>query len=827
MTKIVNEDSFTIGRSLDCTLPLTEDSISRVHVVVHRRQDQIWIEDKGSSNGTFVNNVRIAPNSLVNVVSSDRIRVGKSDYVLTISLELQENEEDDQKPIPNSDATDLLPSTQANPASVVLVPVEKAAKHNIRRDTRPTPKEGGKVEIPGGYNNNHPQFEGERILHEAHKKAAQIIYDGEVQAEKRAQAIYLDARERKSQADAYYQNKIQQAHLEADRIIQSFQKQGQELLEQARKFAQEIRDEVDVVTANLKDEARRDAATISRVAREEAEAIGKAAREEAEALEKEAREETEALGRETARLSKDAREEAARIGREAREEAAMIVREAREDAATIAREAREEAEILKHEAYEKARTKAEIEAEDLVVSAKAESRDILDEANKQASEMLMKARDEMESELQDLKNLLEEKRKQMQVFKKEQEELTIKALGETEELEGQLFELKSEYATYREQLEAAQRELGEVRVEDNALREKIRDQRKTTAELEHQVGTLYGDSKTLERKNKDLQEQLGHFALDIQAAEDQKRMIENELNQQKAVVKERLEKEHQRLLKDSEARLQDAQLELNKRFQKLEREMLEEILGRKEELVKDILIVIETRIAKVLEPAKWDQVSGIIFQGISETIEGKAVTFNGDSKAPKESASLQRKRNKENMRWVGVGLAVGIAVSILSVQTYSRIKSDKTPMRTLAAEETKRRKADLERRKFNPVQVKDVKETYTDSVIYTSDFVAAYSNPEYQQKLYKAASAYLLKTWRVDEDQSIQVLSMSNALIKELNDKKLSIHPDFIKDGIAKMRSLEKDSLNRMKDVLGSEVRLESYRRFERNFFETEIRNKK
>lgn len=790
MTKVVNEDSFTIGRSMDCTIALQEDSISRVHIVVHRRQENIWIEDKGSSNGTFVNNVRIAQNSLVNVVANDRIRVGKSDYVLSIALEIEERDEN-AAPASNADATELLkapaapqqkaqqPSSAFNPAPFqpILMPKDKdktaapqaqrpsqasnqngadqnppaTPKAEVRREIRSTPV---REENPANnYSSSPAQFEGEKILHDAHKKAAQIIYDGEVQAEKRAQNIYMEARERQSQADSYYQKKVSEAHRHADEIIVNFQKQGEELLVQARQFAQEMRDEVDVFSRKLRDEAR-------------------------------------------------------------------------VDADLIIDEARKEADLIKHDAYEKALTKAEIEAEDLVVSAKAESQDILATAQRQAEEMLAKARNEMENELKDLKEAIEDKQKQVQHFKKEMEELQVKALGDQEEAEIKLAEVKEEHEKFKVELESMQRTLGASRIEDEALQEKIRDQKKAAADLEHQIGVLYGDSKTLERKNKELQDLIGHKTLDIQAAEDQKRIMENELVVHKSQIKERLERDKTQLIKESEQSLHDAQLEMSKRLQKLEQEMLEEIMGRKESIVKDIIVVIETRIAKVLEPAKWDQVSSQIFDGISETLEGKAVSFTESTKQPKQSASLARKKKKENIRWMSVGITAGIMVSVLGLQTYNRVTSDKNPMRTLAAEESRRRQEDLEKRKFNPAQVRDVKDTYTDAVIYTAGYVAAYQDPDYQQKLYKAASTYLLKTWRVDEDKSIQVLSMSSALIKELSDKKQNIHPDYVKDGVQKMRNLEKESLERMKVVLGSEVRLESYRRFEKRFFETEILKK-
>lgn len=798
MTKIVNEDSFAIGRSLDCAVSLTEDSISRVHILVHRRQDQIWIEDKGSSNGTFVNNVRITPNSLVNVVADDRIRVGKSDFVICISLEVEELENSIKAAV-DGEATEVATeaATEVGQLKIqhqqVLQSVSQEKEKWIKRSEPIEQKQELKSELKKetkyatpAYNSNNPQFEGEKILHDAHKKAAQIIYDGELQAEKRAQAIYIEVRDRQAQADSYYQKKLQEAHKEADSVLINFEKQGQELLEQARQFAHEIRDEVDQFSRMLREKAHNEAKEIN----------------------------------------DEARREAIEIGDEARKEAKEIGEAARREAKEIGEAARNEADLLKREIYENALSKAEIDAEDLVVSAKAESKDILNSANQQAEAMLNKVRAEMETELQELIVQIDEKKKEINRIKKEHEELNIKALGDQEELENNIAGLKSEHQSFQQQLEKTLKNLNEVRTEESNLQNKILGQKKTNADLESQIGKLYGENKNLERKNKELQEQMGHFSLDIKAAEDQKKMMEKDLIQQKEILKERLEKESEQIIKESEERVQDSQLEMSKRMQKLEREMFEEIMGRKESLVKDIIVIIETRIVKVLEPAKWDLVSSKIFEGISETLEGKSVSFNEKSKAPKESASLQRKKTKESLRWMYAGMTAGVTASFLVIQIYNRVLSDKNPMRTIAAEASRKRLEDLDRRKFNPTQVNEIKETYVDAVIYTSGFATAYQNPEYQQNLYKAASTYLLKTWRVDEDKSIQVLSMSSALVKELSDKKQSIHPDYVKDGIAKMRVLEKESLERMKTLLGSEVRLDSYRRFERKFFETEILKK-
>jgi pSer/pThr/pTyr-binding forkhead associated (FHA) protein len=54
------DDELTIGRSPGCGVPTPDDIYaSTVHARLYRQKDQLWVEDLGSTNGTYVNSEKI------------------------------------------------------------------------------------------------------------------------------------------------------------------------------------------------------------------------------------------------------------------------------------------------------------------------------------------------------------------------------------------------------------------------------------------------------------------------------------------------------------------------------------------------------------------------------------------------------------------------------------------------------------------------------------------------------------------------------------------------------------------------------------------------
>jgi pSer/pThr/pTyr-binding forkhead associated (FHA) protein len=71
------DDELTIGRSPGCGVATPEDIYtSTMHARLFRHNDQLWVEDLGSTNGTYVNSEQIA--KAVRLGKGDLLQIGST-----------------------------------------------------------------------------------------------------------------------------------------------------------------------------------------------------------------------------------------------------------------------------------------------------------------------------------------------------------------------------------------------------------------------------------------------------------------------------------------------------------------------------------------------------------------------------------------------------------------------------------------------------------------------------------------------------------------------------------------------------------------------------
>lgn len=69
-------DELTVGRAGGCQITLDDTFVSQLHARVFRRDGQLFVEDLGSTNGTFLNRKKVtAP---IAIRKGDRLQIGKT-----------------------------------------------------------------------------------------------------------------------------------------------------------------------------------------------------------------------------------------------------------------------------------------------------------------------------------------------------------------------------------------------------------------------------------------------------------------------------------------------------------------------------------------------------------------------------------------------------------------------------------------------------------------------------------------------------------------------------------------------------------------------------
>jgi len=70
------KDSLTVGRAATCDVVVRDTYVSNVHARIFQRDGAWWLEDLGSTNGTWMNRTRVATPTAIG--PGDEVKLGKA-----------------------------------------------------------------------------------------------------------------------------------------------------------------------------------------------------------------------------------------------------------------------------------------------------------------------------------------------------------------------------------------------------------------------------------------------------------------------------------------------------------------------------------------------------------------------------------------------------------------------------------------------------------------------------------------------------------------------------------------------------------------------------
>lgn len=80
---VMDREKMILGKKRDqVTVCISKDCISRIHAKLERKGEQYYITDLNSTNGTFVNGERLAPNEQRKIIPGDRINLATLRYAV-------------------------------------------------------------------------------------------------------------------------------------------------------------------------------------------------------------------------------------------------------------------------------------------------------------------------------------------------------------------------------------------------------------------------------------------------------------------------------------------------------------------------------------------------------------------------------------------------------------------------------------------------------------------------------------------------------------------------------------------------------------------------
>ncbi len=826
---LVDREKFVIGRSPEVEIILLSNSISRKHLSIEVRDLGLLIEDLGSSNGSFLNDMRLEVGKKYPVPLLTPIRLGNSGDVITVDLMERPMEFDQYHsllPKFNFDLQGLLEQIvrEANGrADHIMKEAQSKADHYITQAQVQAQNIIQKVRVQEDSALEIAQSKAQQVIKEAEKTAAESLEKSREMAQSEADALRQTAHQEaealtakrleqvrqdiqnlqieaiekaRGDAEREYQKKSEEAEgrirehvngiktkaqAEADEIMSLAHKESARVKELSVQEFEKLRSEGQSRAQTLLKEAETEAEKILTQARESSERMRLTARadfDEATERHKNLKSEAEQLlqnaQKESVRLKEAGSAEAERLRIDGQKRVQELIAEAEQQSEKImghAREAAEKLRLASRADFDEALERSKQHNQELMQNAEKEAQQLVENARKRAQFIVENQEKESTFILQELRNRIEmEARKEAQKLLRETEEEIETAKSQARQT---LENTRLEQTKLDEQLALVKKELESADQNKRHLVSQSQD-------LQSEIARLKDENK----RQSTLNEKLDELAKQIQALELQRA----QLSEKNARTEGELEELRKKTFDELERRRQDE-----------ERKVLQMASLKAREFSARIEKIILQEINHMLPLA----LNSAQINAVSKTLTEELVSlFHFESAKHSEAISMQSQDRNVTPSFMKKPLfRVGLAASLIMGGVYLYKESEFAVQKQNKFTETVIEKQKEEAR-FKPVMNDDYRGTYTDNVIYKNRYSAMKLDPGIQDSWALNLNDFFLQELRLSEDNMVRFIGLETALVKKLATLRESLDSKYYEEGIARMREFEKAETEKMMLVL-------------------------
>lgn len=663
-------------------------------------------------------------------------------------------------------------------------------------------------------------------IHAAQEKAQTILENSKAEIEKNRIEFDTDRRNKSEDLERYIKNTLQEAEQNKNKILEEAEDRKKILLEEAQKAIDELNSENIKIAQDIIAKAKREAIESAEKERQiiiEQALVDAKSKGEAE-VERILKQNEVKISTQTAEIEK------------LEETSQKLVHEQERKIRLIKEDAEREISTKRHE--------LELQSEKLnldIEKRTSEFEETYEKKKNQSEEELSRLENEIKYNKEHLQVILNKRNDELDaIFKKHQLSLERAAIEKEKDLKSKLDkDLKSkrlELADIEENIKIKNKQInesmGEIETLDNQLRKaketlnsktvEIEKAERTFDELQERTNEQQSNLSESIKAKEEIEKRAAALKLEL---EEVKSQLED-LRKRKSVEGEKVEQEIRKkmdgLIKEREKQIQEEFSLEQKKIDHYREKWKKELNDNKQRLLTSLVDQstryfsnsIDSKNLKTAQTELEEKLKLVLDQEIASS-----ALLAEEQKATK-SITHKKKGYKGNREVIHGFIAGALVVTCFFVVKASL---ESKSVSALVDLEQKNRADDLAARQFRPEQTSEVKENYTDAVIYTKDFTSLYLDNDVQNRWAKQAKDYFFENWRVPEETVIEVVSKAKVLVQNLKEKRENIHPDFVDKNIEKMRQFEADEVKALKEKLGTNVKFEAFKKLETRFFTNEM----